>query len=141
MTLAGGTLVLNDSDLSVTDLVITGNSIIDFAGVSSNLFATNLIFANTTVTLTILNWELATDYFLAGTWAGAVRGIDAQGAIPMNQITFDGWSNNETGWEEYTDRIRPNVPEPSTYGLILTAAGLALFGYRRRRATRRQSNS
>jgi fibronectin-binding autotransporter adhesin len=141
LTLAGGTLVLNDSDLTVTDLVITGNSIIDFAGVSSNLFATNLIFANTSVTLMILNWELATDYFLASTWDGAVRGIDAQGAIPMNQITFDGWTNNETGWEEYTDRIRPNVPEPSTYGLILTGAGLALFGYRRWRAARRPSNS
>ncbi len=141
LTLAGGTLVLNDSDLSVTDLVISGNSIIDFAGVSSNLFATNLIFADTSVTLTILNWELATDYFLAGTWDGAVRGLDAQGAIPMNQITFDGWSNNETGWEEYTDRIRPNVPEPATYGLLLTGAGLALFGYRRRRAARRQSIS
>ena len=59
----------------------------------------------------------------------------------MNQITFDGWSNNETGWEEYTDRIRPNVPEPATYGLLLTGAGLALFGYRRRRAARRQSIS
>ncbi|MBX3750170.1 MAG: PEP-CTERM sorting domain-containing protein [Opitutaceae bacterium] len=27
--------------------------------------------------------------------------------------------------------MRPNVPEPSTYGLVLTAAGLALLGWRR----------
>ena len=131
LTLAGGTLSLTDSDLSVTNLVITGNSTISFDGVGSSLFATNLVFANTSVTLTILNWELATDFLYASNWAGAIRGYDAQGQIPMNQITFAPWSADLTGWEVYSDRIRPNVPEPSTYGLIFTAAGLALFGYRR----------
>ncbi|MBX3751365.1 MAG: autotransporter-associated beta strand repeat-containing protein, partial [Opitutaceae bacterium] len=65
LTLAGGTLTLNDSDLTVTNLVITGNSIIDFAGAASNIFATNLVFADTSVTLTIQNWDLATDFFFA----------------------------------------------------------------------------
>ncbi len=127
----GSILTLTDSELSVTNLIITGNSTISFAGTASSLFATNLIFANTSVTLMIQNWELATDFLVASNWAGAIRGYDAQGQIPMNQITFAGWTANETGWEVYSDRIRPNVPEPSTYGLILTAAGLALFGYRR----------
>ena len=137
LTLAGGTLSLADNSLSVTNLIITGNSTISFAGVGSSLFATNLIFANTSVTLTIQNWELATDFLYASNWSGAIRGYDAQGQIPMNQVTFAGWTANETGWEVYSDRIRPNVPEPSTYGLILTAAGLALFGFRRWRAGRR----
>lgn len=141
LTLAGGTLVLSDSELSVTDLVITANSVINFAGSASTLSTLNLVFANTSVTLTILNWALATDFFYASSWAGAIRGPAGQGQIPLNQITFSGWSNNETGWEQYSDRIRPNVPEPGAFGSLITAIALALVWQRRRRCPARPRSS
>lgn len=139
LTLAGGRLVLSDSELTVGSLVITADSIIDFAGVGSSLSATSLIFSNTSITLTILNWNLATDFLYASIWAGAQRGYDNQGQLPMTQIVFNGWSAAETGWEEYSDRIRPNVPEPGTYGALLMAAGLGLLCWRRSGAGRRRS--
>lgn len=67
--------------------------------------------------------------------------VNNGGAKPMSQILFDGlnpggdpWTWNDTGWDSYNDEIYPRVPEPSTYGAILTAATLALLAYRKRKA-------
>jgi autotransporter-associated beta strand protein len=136
LTLGGGTLVLNASDLTVTNLVITGNSTIDFTG-GSNLYTTNFSFLNSSVTLNIINWSKTVDYFYSSNWIGATQDLrDNLGAVPMSQVTFAGWTANDTGWDSYDDQIYPNVPEPSTYGLIMMGVGLAGFGYRRWRQTR-----
>jgi len=46
-------------------------------------------------------------------------------------VHFDGWDANNTGWDSYDDQIYPNVPEPSTYGMIFMAACSALFAFKR----------
>ena len=136
--LGGGTLKLNDMDLSVTNLEITANSTIDFSGVSSNIFAGTLNFLNTSITLNIINWNKNVDYFFASNWSGATQDIlDNLGAVPMSQIVFAGWAANNTGWDSYDDQIYPNVPEPSTYGLILMALCSALLALRKYRAKRK----
>ena len=53
------------------------------------------------------------------------------GAV-LSQITFEGYGTTSY-WQEYDanySRITP-VPEPSTYGALLMAAGLGFFAYRR----------
>ncbi|KAB2854791.1 MAG: PEP-CTERM sorting domain-containing protein, partial [Bauldia sp.] len=53
----------------------------------------------------------------------------------LSQVRFEGYGEMSF-WQEYDanySRITP-VPEPSTYGALLMAAGLGFFGYRRWRA-------
>jgi len=140
VTMSGGTLRLADSaDLSIGTLNITGNTVIDFAGSANILNVTNLTIS-AGVTLTIRNWQNATDYFFADNWAGAV--YDTTGAAPMNRIVFDTngsdpttYNSGHTKWQGYDEQITP-VPEPSTYGAMLLGAGLAVFGLRRWRRNR-----
>lgn len=133
--LAAGTLRLSDIVLTLGTLNITGNSTIDFAGVDATLAVTTLnITAG--VTLTITNWNEATDHFFATNWNGAV--YNAAGSAPMNQIAFTGYTSpNTTYWSSYDSQIRP-VPEPSTYGALLLGALTGVFAWRRlvRRAAR-----
>ena len=133
--LNGGTLVLNDADLSVTNLNINANSTIDFGATGdSHLFTNSLSFLSTSVTLNIINWTFGVDAFYATFWPGATYDLVNNGnTAPMNQITFAGWSNTDTGWDSYDNQIYPRVPEPSTYGALLMAAASALVVLRRRR--------
>ncbi len=138
MNLNGGTLVLNNSDLSVTNLNINANSVIDFGATGdSHLFANTLNFLNTSVTLNIINWTKGVDAFYATFWPGATQDLYTNGNTPpMNQITFSGWTANDTGWDSYDDQIYPNVPEPSTYGMIFIGVSLSFVGYRRWRSSK-----
>jgi autotransporter-associated beta strand protein len=140
VTINAGTLRLNDADLTIGTLNITGNSVIDFAGASSELRVTNLSIS-AGVTLTIRNWQNATDFFFAQNWTGAV--YDTTGAAPMNRIVFDTdgadpttYNASQTKWLSYGDHEITPVPEPSTYGAMLMGASLAVFGYRRWRRSR-----
>lgn len=127
VTINAGTLRLVDAGLTMGTLNITGNSTIDFAGSVSTLSVANLNIS-AGVTVSILNWQNATDFFFAQNWTGAV--VDATGDAPMNQVVFSGFTGNDTKWQGYDSQITP-VPEPATYGALLIGTGLAGFGLRR----------
>ncbi|MFZ5495867.1 MAG: autotransporter-associated beta strand repeat-containing protein [Verrucomicrobiota bacterium] len=124
--LAGGTLRLSDISLSLGTLNITGNSIIDFAGVSTLDVANFSISGG--VTLTIQNWADASDYFFARNWTGAAS--EVRGAAPMNQVTFTGFTADDTKWQSYDKQVTP-VPEPSAYGALLLGLLAGVGAWRR----------
>jgi hypothetical protein len=124
--------------LTVGTLHITGNTTIDFGGNSNSILnVTNLIIDSGVTLVSIINWTNASDFFFAQSWSGATLNTVGAGN-PEIQITFSGYSPNQTAWlgnNPWTgyNQITP-APEPATYGFILMAAGLALVGYRRLRA-------
>jgi len=130
LSFGGGTLRLTDADLSIGTLNITANSVIDFAGSASSLILSNLVLGGG-VTLTILNWTQAVDFFASAAWSGAT--YDIMGSSPMNQITFSGFSAGDIGWDSFDNQIRPNVPEPATYGALFIGVALMLVGWQRHR--------
>ncbi len=132
VTLAGGTLRLNSASTTISTLSITANSTIDFAG-TSTLNLTNFSISGG-VTLNIINWNAAADFFYTSNWTGAV--YDTMGSAPMNQITFSGFSASVTGWDGWDNQVRPHVPEPSTYGALLFGTLAGLFAWRRRHRMR-----
>ncbi len=130
VNLSGGTLNLNSASNSITTLNITANSTIDFAGAAATLNVTNLTIS-AGVAVNIINWVAATDFFYATNWTGA--SFNVMGSTPMNQITFNGFTASQTGWDSYDRQIRPNVPEPATYGALLIGTATLLIALRRRR--------
>ncbi len=119
---SGSTLFLNASTLSVGNLVISGNSIIDFAGAASELNVTNLTIGAGD-TLTVLGWTNEVDYFLTKNWTGVTLG--SRGVGPESQVSFSGSPSGSTGWLAFDNEVSP-APEPSTYGAILV--GISLLG-------------
>ncbi|HMD61611.1 MAG TPA: autotransporter-associated beta strand repeat-containing protein, partial [Opitutaceae bacterium] len=125
----GSTLYLNGSDLSVTNLVISGNAIIDFGASASILNATNFTI-NGSSTLTVKDWADEVDYFYSQNWTGVTLG--SRGTGQETHVTFNGYSSSSTGWLSYDKEISP-APEPAAYGAILV--GISLLGvvvYRRK---------
>ncbi|SDR65616.1 hypothetical protein SAMN05444173_0088 [Opitutus sp. GAS368] len=127
VTLAGGTLTLGGTSSTFGTLNVTGNSTIDFAGTNTLNVTTLTISAG--VTLTIQNWTRASDFFYATNWTGATPNV--MGSAPMNQVTFNGFTASQTGWDSYDNQIRPNVPEARTYGALLLGALTTVFVGRR----------
>lgn len=118
----GSTLLLGNTEQTFQNLVITGNSIIDFGGVDSQLNLTSNLTISSGVTLTILNWNTAAgDVFAA---SNPVTGVTIQYADSSGTVYATGsWSGGA---------IRP-VPEPATYGFILLGGSAAFVLCRRRR--------
>lgn len=109
-------------------LTIEGHSVIDFAGGNvcdaNFLFLDDLLMASADSRLFIRNWVDFTDFLL-------VKNTADIGSV-LSQITFEGYGTTSY-WQEYDanySRITP-VPEPSTYGALLMAAGMGFFAYRR----------
>jgi autotransporter-associated beta strand protein len=135
VALAGGTLRLSSATTTITTLNVTANSTIDFGGAAATLNLTTLNIS-AGVTLSIINWVNASDFFMTQNWTRA--GYDTTGASPMNQVVFSGYTASDTRWLSYEDstgsgyhQITP-VPEPRTFGAALVAAGLCLGWWRRR---------
>lgn len=128
---AGTTLKLSSATVGITNLNFTGSGSItlDFSGTASTLNVTNLSIA-AGVTLNIVNWQDAADYFFATNWTGAAQ--DTTGSSPMNQVIFNAptWVGNNTKWQSYDNQITP-VPEPATYGTLLLGTLGGLLGWRR----------
>jgi autotransporter-associated beta strand protein len=136
LELGGGTLKLSDIDLTVGALHITADTTIDFSG-SSTFSVGDFTFANPNIVVTILNWDRTVDFFYATNWVGAKQDVlDNEFSKPESQVVFGGWQGNNTGWNSYDDQISPNVPEPSTYGMIFMAACSALYVAKRFRNKR-----
>lgn len=133
LTLGGGTLRLSTASTSVTNLNVTATSTIDFGGANATLNIASLTLT-AGVTLNIINWVNAADFFYATGWTGASP--DTAGAAPMNQIVFASFTGNDTRWQSFDGQVTP-VPEPSTYGALLLAATSGLLLWRRSRVTRR----
>ncbi len=137
LTLGGGTLQLAGSSYTFGTLNVTGDSTLDFAGATTLNLTSLTISAG--VVLTIQNWTQASDFFFTSTWSGAIQDLPNNGnTAPLNQVQFNGFGADQTGWDSLDNQIRPNVPEPSTYGAILMSALVGWFAWRRlvRRPTR-----
>lgn len=82
----------------------------DFSGASTLDVATLIVDPG--VSVSIINWVDTMDRFCANTdWPGA--SFDTRGTTLYNQITFDGFTNDETVWHGFDKQIPP-VPEPRT---------------------------
>ncbi|HTB81453.1 MAG TPA: autotransporter-associated beta strand repeat-containing protein [Opitutaceae bacterium] len=132
IVLAGGTLNLNGTTDTFGSLQITGNSSLDFASAANSLLTVSGVsFLNTSLTLSVTNWANAQDYFYS------ISSPGPQGVTPTNQIVFTGFSGNSTKWLSSDHEVTP-VPEPSTYGAILTVLCLGAFLFRRRKIAAQQ---
>jgi autotransporter-associated beta strand protein len=115
-------------------LTVDGHAVIDFAG--GNVCAANYLYLDDLAMtagseLLIRNWIDFTDFLL-------VRNTSTNVPDLLAQINFEGYGAGAY-WQEYDatfSRITP-VPEPSTYGAVLMAAGLGFAGWRRWRMRRR----
>jgi autotransporter-associated beta strand protein len=122
-----GTLNLGSFVNTVGTINLTGNSILDFGNTSATVLNLQNLNLNG-FTLTINNWVDTVDYFTAQNWTGAT--FNTRGSAPMNQVTFTGFSNNQTAWQSWDRQITP-TPEPATYGMIFMGLSLGGLGFRR----------
>jgi hypothetical protein len=129
----GSTLLLNDTTQTFNQLIINGDSVIDFGTGGSELslssYANGVVVADG-VTLTIQNWNSTGDVFSGsnpGTNVVNIQYADSNGDIYATAT----WGGSGGG----SSTITP-VPEPAAYGLLLMGAGLAFHCGRRRHRLR-----
>jgi autotransporter-associated beta strand protein len=133
---SGSTLNLNGFNLTAGALNVTGSSgtaTIDFSGTSilDLTNALNSLTISAGVTLDIVGWTNAVDYFYS---------MANPGSTVLSQISFSSpYAGDPAKWITYEDGPDPNhqispVPEPATYGALFTAAALGLFFWLRLKA-------
>ncbi len=137
----GGTLELADNTtlnllgagttFAVETLHVTGDSVIDFAGVDIATLNIGTLEIDIGGTILATSWASFYDLWTATNFDGAI--LDERNSTTA-QITFNGFSADQTIWLTYD--YGPNeitVPEPSTYGAVLMGAALAGYLWRRTR--------
>ncbi|WP_197456951.1 autotransporter-associated beta strand repeat-containing protein [Cephaloticoccus capnophilus] len=142
------TLILrNGASQGLRELHIIDRGTIDFAngnpGAPNRLFLDLLTFNNSSARLFVRGWHEYEDFLLIK------RTAFAAGQWPnlLSQIFFDGYSRDYelllkdydvnyyeiTPWSSWATSA---LPEPSTYGALLAAAGIALVAWRKKRAAK-----
>lgn len=125
----GSTLYLGDTTQTFAQLIITGDSVIDFGSGGSEL---NITYGGITIaediTLTIINWNSSVDVF-----AGANPGDDVVVNVQYADSSGNVYATGTWGGGYVTPGAP--VPEPATYGLFMLGAGAGLVLFRRRRAS------
>jgi len=124
----------------LANLHIEGRGTIDWrgggVGLANLLWIDLLTFSSTSDRLFIRNWYEYEDLFLVKKVHNGVKFND----LLLNQIVFEGYQDYYPTLKDYDAnywQITPwgyaPAPEPSTYGAILGAVGLGLWGWRQRR--------
>jgi fibronectin-binding autotransporter adhesin len=138
---AGTTLALSGagSQIDFGTLRVTGDTVIDFGAGEAVEFNLGALEISPGVTITVNNWVSFQDLWTTGSFDGGFGSVTIDERDDNTaQITFTGFSPSDTIWltEDFgTNEI--TVPEPSSYGAILMAFGLAAWQLRRpRRASR-----
>jgi hypothetical protein len=124
---AGATLFLGDTTQTIQELIINGNSVIDFGtgGSQLNIGSGGIDIANG-VTITIQNWDASHGDVFSGANPGS-NVVNVQYADSNGNIYATGtWGGG------YVTPGTP-VPEPATYGFLLLGGATALVICRRRR--------
>ncbi len=123
----GSTLLLGDTTQTITNLVITGDSVIDFGGNGSQLNISSNITITEDITITILNWnDEAGDVFM-----GSNPGPDVVVTIQYADNDGNIYATGTYGGGGITPGSP--VPEPATYGLLMLGYGAGLVLLRRRK--------
>jgi len=127
----------------LANLHIEGRGTIDWrggeVGQANILWIDDLTFSSTSDRLFIRNWYEYEDLFLVK----KVYNGQAFDATKLNQIVFEGYQDYFPVLKDYNAdywQITPwGAPEPSTYGAILGAVGIGLWGWQKRRQRKRSS--
>ena len=117
----GSTLLLGNTSQTFTNLIVTGDSIIDFGNDGSILNVTNISVSNHAI-LTLVNWNNAADLFTSQNNPGA--------NVARIYYADTGKTGIYTAWSHTITPGTP-VPEPATYGFLMVAAGIGLVVWRR----------
>jgi len=117
---------------TIGNLTVEGRGVIDFrggeAGRANFLIITGLLAIDANSRLFIRNWYEFEDYILINR-NGVGNGV-------LERITFEGYGPALLrDWDSTFYQITP-MPEPATYGAILGAVGLGLWGWRKKHRSR-----
>lgn len=122
----GSSLFLGNTSQTIQNLIINGDSVIDFGSGGSQFNVSNTITIANNITLTIVNWDAAAGDVFAGNNPGApvvnVQYADSNGTI----YATGTWGGGN---------ITPGspIPEPAATGFLLIGGGIALVLLRRPR--------
>lgn len=128
---AGSSIFLGDTRQTIQNLIINGDSVIDFGNGGSQLNVTGNISIANDITITILNWNAAAGDSFTGKSPGN-QVVHIQYADNNGNIYASGtWGGSGNG----TGPILPGapIPEPATAGFLLLGGAISLVLLRRPR--------